>query len=310
MQISNRLIRSLQKPGVLGPTAEEVRALAAHMSWLLLAGPHAYKIKRPVDLGFADFSTLEKRRYFCREELRVNRRLAAEWYLEVVPICGSPEAPTLGGEGRPIEYAVKMKRFPQEARLDRVLRRGELGPRHLDGLVRQIADFHARVEVDAGGRRFGTPDAVRKPMEASFEHLAGGHDEASNGTQLERVRRWSVQQFETLHEDFLRREREGFVRECHGDLHLGNMFLQGDLAVPFLIVHCDADEATLRRRVRRREAKGTDTSEAGLAVLHDQLQAREPLRDAEARASIPIDTADARWEEELAPAVCERASSP
>src|SRR5262245_54692990 len=108
-----RLIESLQRPGVLGDASADVTVLETHISWVLLAGSWAYKVKKPVALGFLDFSTLDKRRAYCEEELRLNRRLAPDLYLEVIPITGAPEAPRLRGPGEAIEYAVRMKRFPQ-----------------------------------------------------------------------------------------------------------------------------------------------------------------------------------------------------
>jgi hypothetical protein len=232
-QSAKRLIRSLQEPGTFEQGVSDVQTLQTHMSWVLLAGPHAYKIKKPVDFGFADFSTLSRRRHFCDEELRVNRRLAPELYLGVVPICGTPEAPGLGGPGDPIEYAVKMKRFPQEALLHRVLQREELTGEHVDELVRQAADFHGRVEVDVNGRGFGTPQAVWKPMESNFQDLEEHADDRQVAAQLERLRRWSEQRFQAGREAFAARKREGFVRECHGDMHLGNMILWDDALVIF-----------------------------------------------------------------------------
>jgi len=228
-----RLIPSLQDLAALRQEGGEVETLETHMSWVLLAGPHAYKIKKPVDLGFADFTTLASRRHFCEEELRINRRLAPQLYLDVVPICGTPEAPKLGESGEPIEYAVKMQRFPQQALLDRVLGRGELTGGHLDGLVRQIADFHGRVEVDRNGRGFGAPDAVRGPMEANFESLAQQAGNAAIAQRLESLRAWSREQFENRKHDFAGRKQNGFIRECHGDIHLGNMVLLDDSVVIF-----------------------------------------------------------------------------
>lgn len=230
---ARRLIQSLEDPAVLGEEAAQIRTLQTHMSWVLLAGPYAYKIKKPVELGFADFSMLERRRHFCNEELRVNRRLAPELYLAVVPICGSPESPRLADQGEPIEYAVKMKRFPQDTLLDRVLQRDELTVEHIDRLVRQIADFHGRVEVDVDGRSFGTPEAVRKPMEANFEGFPDHAGDDRMTTQLERLRRWSRRQFRDREQDFAARKRDGFIRECHGDMHLGNMILWNDSLVIF-----------------------------------------------------------------------------
>jgi aminoglycoside phosphotransferase family enzyme/predicted kinase len=234
-QSATRLIRALEDPTVFGAEAAHVQTLQTHMSWVLLVGPYAYKIKKPLDLGFADFSTLARRRHFCEEELRINRRLAREMYLDVVPICGTPDAPVLRGSGPPIEYAVQMRQFPQQDRLDRVLERNELDSRHIDALVDQIAAFHQRIRTGSSDHGFGSPEAIGRPMSANFQDLA---DRAGNlpehvREQLERLRQWSEQEFDTRRYDFVARKRHGFVRECHGDMHLRNIALLNSAIVIF-----------------------------------------------------------------------------
>ncbi len=225
---SHKLIQSLQDPAVLGGRAGPVEVCQTHMSWVLLAGPHAYKIKKPVEFGFGDFSTLEKRLHSCREELRINRRLAAELYLDLVPITGSPESPQLAGDGPAIEYAVKMKRFPQHSLLGQVLERGELTAEHIDRLVEQIADFHGRIEVDADPGGFGTPEAIRRPMQANFDGLRQRTDNQQLARRLADLRDWSEREFNRRQPVFARRKADGLVRECHGDMHLGNIILWND----------------------------------------------------------------------------------
>jgi aminoglycoside phosphotransferase family enzyme len=121
---SEQFIEALQQPAACDHLVEDIQLLETHIFWVLLAGLYAYKIKKPVDLGFADFSTLEKRKFYCQEELRLNGRLAPELYLDVIPITGTPKAPLLDGDGEPIEYAVRMKRFPQEALLSHAMELG------------------------------------------------------------------------------------------------------------------------------------------------------------------------------------------
>jgi aminoglycoside phosphotransferase family enzyme/predicted kinase len=225
---SERLIAALRQPGVLGDQATDVAVLQTHISWVLLAGPWAYKVKKPVNLGFLDFSSLDKRRWYCDEELRLNRRLAADLYLEVIPITGTPESPRLRGPGEAIEYAVRMKRFPQEALLPRVMERGELQPRHVDALARTVADFHERVSRAAADNPLGTPRLVQAPPQENLRYLARLVAEAPRKAQLERLQKWTDDEFRARHADFAARHRDGFIRECHGDLHLGNMVLLDD----------------------------------------------------------------------------------
>src|SRR5205823_1630153 len=139
---------------------KRVTAIETHISYVLLTGTYAYKIKKAVDFGFLDFTTLAARRFFCEEELRLNRRLAPEIYLEVVPITGSADAPRMGGDGAPIEYAVKMREFPQDALASRLLARGELGAADIDALAATVARFHGAIEVALPGAGFGIPERV------------------------------------------------------------------------------------------------------------------------------------------------------
>ena len=212
---------------------QPVEKVETHISWVLLAGGFAYKIKKAVNLGFLDFSTLEKRRFYCAEELRLNRRLAPDLYLEVVPITGSAEQPTLNGSGPAIEYAVKMRRFPQDSLLDQVLRRGELTPETIDAIARKIADFHGRVAVSGNGNPFGTPERIHQPAMENFAHIRARLGSSPPPKELNELEEWSVREYHARLGVFTARKSQGFVRECHGDLHLGNIVLLEGEVVPF-----------------------------------------------------------------------------
>ncbi|HUT40505.1 MAG TPA: aminoglycoside phosphotransferase, partial [Gammaproteobacteria bacterium] len=123
---SRTLIAALLQADVYDHPVQAIELIETHISWVILTGDYVYKIKKPVDLGFLDFSTLGKRRHCCTEEVRLNRRLAPDLYLGVVAITGTPERPQPGGTGTAIEYAVQMAQFPQQAQFDRMLARGEL----------------------------------------------------------------------------------------------------------------------------------------------------------------------------------------
>jgi aminoglycoside phosphotransferase family enzyme/predicted kinase len=196
--------------------------METHISWIILTGEYAYKLKKPVNLGFLDFSTLEQRHFFCEEEIRLNRRLAPELYLCVVPITGTAEAPSMAGTGSPIEFAVQMREFPQEALLSHVLQRRELMPHHIDALAREIAGFHSRIEIASPDSPFGNPEVVRQATEECLAHLTPG--DQSNAL-VEHIKSWCRTEFDARRDEFMRRKQNGFVRECHGDTHLGNMLL-------------------------------------------------------------------------------------
>jgi hypothetical protein len=220
-----RLARALAQPRAYSPAPAEVVHLETHISHVFLTGTWAYKIKKPLDLGFLDFSTLEKRHQCCLEELRINRRLAPELYIDVVPITGSADRPSVEGSGTPIEYAVKMRQFPQEGMLEQVLARGELTPALIDAIADQVAEFHTHLAPAGPDTRFGTPQAVMAPARQNFEQLANLPEGAVDRTVLDALREWTETQHTALESQFRRRKQEGFVRECHGDLHLGNLVL-------------------------------------------------------------------------------------
>ncbi|QDU39992.1 Phosphotransferase enzyme family protein [Maioricimonas rarisocia] len=218
------LIDSLQRAEAFPHPVDEIRLLETHISWVLLAGEWAYKIKKPVDLGFLNFSTLEKRRHFCEEELRLNGRLAPDLYLCVEPITGSEESPRIGGDGDPIEYAVKMRLFPQEMLLSRLIGQGELRADEIDSLADEVVEFHGRIAVATAEGRAGRPDQVRGPAQANLDVLRNCPAIFERcGEDLGRLERWEQEEAERCRSRFAERLRDGFVRECHGDMHLGNM---------------------------------------------------------------------------------------
>jgi len=230
---SSTLLAALRDPACYPHPAEPVELIETHISWVLLAGEYAYKLKKPVSLGFLDFGTLKARRHYCEEELRLNRRTAPDLYLAVVPITGQPAAPRMGGTGEAIEYALKMKRFPQEALADNVARRGELGAVQIDAIAAAFAAFHAGAPVAPEGSAFGAPDRVAAPALENFEHIGALAADRDDAAQLQRLRSWTLNESSRLRETFAARKRDGFVRECHGDLHLRNIVFLDGRPVPF-----------------------------------------------------------------------------
>ncbi|MHB8623087.1 MAG: bifunctional aminoglycoside phosphotransferase/ATP-binding protein [Sulfuricaulis sp.] len=216
------LIQALHNPACYDHPAHAIRLIETHISWVFLTGIYAYKIKKPVNLGFLDFSTLAQRRFYCDEELRLNRRLAASLYLGVVAIGGTSQAPRLNGSGVAIEYAVKMLQFPESARLDRMLARGELQPMHIDLLAQELAEFHSRISIAGNDKAFGDPEHVYAPVRQNFDQIRPRIN-AQDQAQLQRLEIWSKSTFADLENTLAARKQLGFVRECHGDAHLANM---------------------------------------------------------------------------------------
>ena len=224
---------SLLDPACYPHAVERVELVETHVSWVFLAGEFAYKVKKPVRLPFLDFSTLAARRFFCEEELRLNRRTAADIYLQVLPVAGPPETPRIGGDGEPIDYALQMRRFSQDELADRIVRLGGIGNARVDALAAVIADFHARVPAAPPDSPFGAPGQIADAALENFEELAGLVSDPSQRAVLDGLRAWTVGESARRKPVFEGRKRSGFVRECHGDLHLGNIFFDHNTPVLF-----------------------------------------------------------------------------
>ncbi len=218
------LISALLRPEAHDPPELAIEVVETHISWVLLVGDHAYKIKKPVNLGFVDFSSPTRRAWFCAEELRLNRRLAPNLYLEVVPIHGPVETASFHGEGPVIEMALKMRRFPQAALLPAAIERGEVSPAAFDSLAERLAAFHARAAVAEASEAWGNPQTVQAPAFANLKVL---EQHRVTPETVAALRRWTKAEASRLEPLFLRRKAEGRVRECHGDLHLRNMVYVG-----------------------------------------------------------------------------------
>ncbi len=234
------LIAALRAPQCYPHAVADVELIETHISWVLLAGAFAYKIKKPVALGFLDFSTLEARRHFCEEELRLNRRTAADIYLGILPISGRVDAPVLGGDGPPIEYALQMRRFEQSALFEVIARSGGLTAELIDSLAAMVAAFHARLPAATAGEH-GTPANVCAPALQNFDQLAESPWPPAIAARLAALRGWTAGEAQRRDAVFRQRKAAGQIRECHGDLHLGNLALIDGHPVAFDCLEFNAE---------------------------------------------------------------------
>jgi len=229
-------INKMLDPAIYDHPVSEVELIETHISWVLLTGEYAYKIKKPVDFGFLDFSTLDKRRQCCEQELRLNGRLAASIYLDVVSITGSPGQPAISGKGETFEYAVKMRQFPQSAQLDHKLEAGELAIEQMEDIASMVADFHQRIDAADEVLSYGSAESVSQPVEQNFAQIREHLDTDEYEQPLKQLEQWSRDSFIALKSRFEQRKKEGCIRECHGDMHLRNIvwldedFHQGPVA--------------------------------------------------------------------------------
>lgn len=220
-----QFIQALLEPAAYPDPAGAIRLVQTHISYVLLAGDFVYKFKKPVNFGFLDFSTLERRKFCCEQELLLNRRLCPEIYLDLVTVTRAGDSFRLNGPGEVVEYGVRMARMPEERMMGRVIASGELNKSHLDALVAVLVPFYERAEHGPAIDRFGTAEAVAVNVLENFEQTRG----YVGGGAL------SAPQFETIsayargvlarEELFARRIAEGRIRDCHGDLYSANICL-------------------------------------------------------------------------------------
>jgi uncharacterized protein len=243
-----RLIEALSHPVAYGHPVGEVEVRQTHISVVFLAGPYAYKLKKPVQLDFLDFSTLEKRLHFCRQEVQLNRRLAPEVYLGVVPVVQTAQGVQVEGEGEALEWAVKMQRLPDEATLHDRLGCGKVGIALAEALGRKIASFHRTAESNERIASFGCFEAVARSVLDVFGLAVPRVGSTVIEAVFGRVKGLTEQALARLRPLIERRAARGMPRDCHGDLHLDHVYYFPDRQPPDDLVIIDCIEFNERFR--------------------------------------------------------------
>jgi aminoglycoside phosphotransferase family enzyme len=222
--VQKQVVEALMKPEAYDEESGQIELIQTHISFVFLTRNFVYKVKKAVDLGFLDFTTLEKRRFFCEKELELNRRLCGDMYLEVVPI-NRLNIIKIKGEGETVEYAVKMKRMPQERMMNRLLEENKVDGKLVDRIARIIADFHSKAETNRGISEFGSLGIIGTNWKENFEQTRDfvGKTISTKNFKLIRER---IDGFMKRNLSFFeKRVAEGRVRDCHGDIHSGNIFV-------------------------------------------------------------------------------------
>lgn len=232
-------IRELLRAKAFTHSVNGIELLETHISWVVRTGSLAYKIKKPLKLDFIDASTLQRRRFLCEEELRLNRRLAPELYVDVVPIARTPRGLVVGGDGSVVDYAVRMHQFAASDELPTLLARADVDLTLLAALGETLAQFHMRAAVappkQAPERTEQMYDSVLGNLAQLLAHLDSPQPEAQVGHLVD----WTHDRANELEPIFRLREQDGFVRECHGDLHAANIVRLKDRLVPFDCIEFD-----------------------------------------------------------------------
>ena len=205
----------------------EIILLQTHISYVLLVGGYVYKIKKPVDFGFLDFTSLAKRKFFCEEELRLNRRLCPDIYLEVVPIKSSDGDFYVGGDlGTTVEYAVKMQRLPKERMMNRVLSAGDLTQEMLERIVDKLVPFYQEAASGPEIIKLGSRDSVGENFRENFRQTEEFIEcPALSQGQFTMLRTYVEGFLAAGEEVFRQRQETGKIHDCHGDLHSANICL-------------------------------------------------------------------------------------
>jgi uncharacterized protein len=226
------VVRSLLEPGAYpaGERPARVALVETHISWLFFTGRFVYKVKKPVDYGFLDFTTLEKRHFFCLEELRLNQRLSPDVYLGVVGIAGQDGRCVVGGTGPVVEYAVKMRQLPADRWLSGLLIRGEASAALMRRIAQRIAAFHAAAGLAEPAGRVGGIDTVRVNTQENFAQTREYVGVTVTAEAYDRVKAYTDAFLDVRAGRFARREHEGRIRDCHGDLHADQICAEDGIA--------------------------------------------------------------------------------
>lgn len=217
------LVQRLLEPAAYPHPTQGIRLVETHISWVFLTGPFAYKVKKPVNFGFLDFTTLERRRGFCEAEVQISGRFAPDIYLGTVPITGSADEPRMDGQGRPIEWAVKLVQFDEAERLDNLFTAGRLTTVECERLGAEIARLEDSLAVADAASGWGTAARVRAAVTTMGTRLCAARPDATD--RINRLERWITRALAAAEPTITARIAGGRVRECHGDLHLANIVL-------------------------------------------------------------------------------------
>jgi len=229
MNSQKQVVEALLKPEAYDEDPGQIELMQTHISFVFLTRKFVYKVKKAVDLGFLDFTTLEKRRFFCEKELELNRRLCEGMYLEVVPI-NKLNAIRIKGEGETIEYALKMKRMPQETIMTKLLEENKIDNRIVDRIAKIVADFHSKAQTDRKISEFGS-----RSIEINWTENFDQTEEFVGKTISRKDHKLTSEKIENFMRInsvlFEKRKLEGRIRDCHGDIHSGNIFVTNGIYI-------------------------------------------------------------------------------
>ena len=217
------LVQALLDPKAYPQPLPRVELVQTQMSFVFLADDYVYKVKKPVNLGYLDYTTLEKRRFYCQREVELNRRLCPDAYLGVVPIVRQTNKIFIERQGKAIEYAVKMRHLPQEAMMDVLLSEDKVSPPMLTGVAEKLVEFHHKAETNARISAFGDLDTITENTEENFAQTEKYIGNTISREKYQRIKAYSRRFIEEKAALFQQRIADGRIRDCHGDLHAAHI---------------------------------------------------------------------------------------
>lgn len=224
-------VEALLKSQAYPHKPQQIELVQTQMSFILLAGEYVYKIKKPVNLGYLDYTTLEKRHFFCHQELELNRRLCPDAYLAVVPIVEKKGELRIEGRGKAIEYAVKMKQLPQDRMMDVLLPQGRVTPEMVGRVAEKLVGFHQRAQTNPKIAAFGRLDVIRHNCDENFAQTEKYIGLTIFRVKYERIKGYTDDFIKSNANLFEKRVREGRIRDCHGDLHAAHVCFTDDICI-------------------------------------------------------------------------------
>lgn len=228
-------IADLLKPEAYPRKPQKIELIQTQMSFIFLTGDYVYKVKKPVNLGYLDYTTLEKRLFFCHQELELNRRLCPDVYLAVVPITESCQLSAVSyhfeGEGKTIEYAVKMRQLPQERMMDVLLPRGKVTKEMIAKVAEKLAGFHQKAKTNSEIAAFGKLDLIRRNCEENFSQTEKYIGTSITIGKYQNIKSYTNNFISSNSSLFDKRVSKGKIRDCHGDLHAAHICFTDDICI-------------------------------------------------------------------------------
>ncbi len=232
--MTKSIANDLQKPQAYPEPPKNIEMLQTHISYIFLTDDYVYKVKKPVNFGFLDFSTLDKRLYYCEKEIELNSRLSPDVYLDVVKITDEGDHLMVNGDGEVVEYGVKMKRIPMDKLMIKLLEEKKLTKKMIEDTARKIAEFHSQAASSSEIGKFGSITVIKTNTDENFQQTKDYIGKSITKTQYETIKKYTNDFLRTKKSLIKKRIDDNRIKDCHGDLHMQHICLTD----PIIIFDC------------------------------------------------------------------------